>query len=85
MRTRKLVRSPSRSSAMNDPPLKFIDPICSFRESFFFAATKRHDDEDATSSRLPEGGIHPGEALCSISSGVPETGYSRIAGEVVHS
>lgn len=41
--------------------------------------------KNATSSRLPEGGIYPGVALCLISPGVPETGYSRIAGEVVHS
>jgi len=59
----------------------------SFALQTFFSSrrTGTRMTKGAMSSRLPEGGIHPGEALCLISPGVPETGYPRIAGEVVHS
>jgi hypothetical protein len=60
----------------------------SFALQTFFFSSRRNGTrmtKGAMSSRLPEGGIHPGEALCLISPGVPETGYPRIAGAVVHS
>jgi len=68
------------------PVVLFIEAIRSPCKPFF--SSRRNGTrmtKGAMSSRLPEGGIHPGEALCLISPGVPETGYPRIAGEVVHS
>ena len=79
-----LPRSLFHRDAMNSLPAEIYRYHSFFPRSFF--SPRRNDTrmtKSAVSLRLPEGGIHPGEALCLISPGVPAKRDTR--GEVVHS